>query len=82
MIFTRYGIPEDVVCNDCPRYSSETYAAFTRQFQFEHMTGSPHYPQSSGEAEWAVQTEKPTEKGRWPIPSPTVVSIHTLEVHI
>jgi len=41
-----------------PQYSSEAYAAFTRQFQFEHVTSSPRYPQSNREAERAVQMVK------------------------
>ena len=41
-----------------PQYSSEAYAAFARQYQFEHVTNSPRYPQSNGEAERAVQTVK------------------------
>ena len=49
---------EVVVSNNGPQYSSEAYAAFARQFRFEHVTSSPHYPQSNGEAEWAVQTVK------------------------
>ena len=57
-IFARYGIPEVVVSDNGPQYSSEAYAAFARQFQFEHVTSSPRYPQSNGEAERAVQTVK------------------------
>ena len=57
-IFARHGIPEVVVSDNGPQYSSEVYAAFARQFQFEHVTSSPHYPQSNGEAERAVQTVK------------------------
>ena len=57
-IFARYGIPEVVVSDNGPQYSSEAYAAFARQFQFEHVTSSPQYPQSNGGAERAVQTVK------------------------
>ena len=47
-----------VVSDNGPQYSSEAYAAFARQFQFEHVMSSPHYPQSNREAERAVQTVK------------------------
>ena len=57
-IFARYGIPEVVVSDNGPQYSSKAHAAFARQFQFEHVTSSPRYPQSNGEAECAVQTVK------------------------
>ena len=57
-VFARHGIPEVVVSDNGPQFSSEAYAAFARQFQFEHVTSSPRYPQSNGEAERAVQTVK------------------------
>ena len=50
--FARHGIPEVVVSDNGPQYSS---ANFARKFQFEHVTSSPHYPQANGEA---VQTVK------------------------
>ena len=53
-MFDRFGIPEVVVSDNGPQYSSEAYAAFARQYQFEHVTSSPRYPQSNGEAQ--VQT--------------------------
>ena len=52
------GIPEVVVSDNGPQYSVEVYARFAREYQFEHITSSPHYPQSNGEAEHAVQTVK------------------------
>ena len=55
-VFSRHGIPEVVVSENGPQFSSEAYAEFAKQFQFEHVTSSPHYPQSNGEAERAVQT--------------------------
>ena len=57
-MFARFRIPEVVVSDNSPQYSSEAYAAFARQYQFEHVTSSPRYPQSNGEAERAVQTVK------------------------
>ena len=43
-MFARFGIPEVVVSDNGPQYSSEAYAAFARQYQFEHVTSSPRYP--------------------------------------
>ena len=57
-IFARHGIPEVVVSDNGPQYSSEAYANFAREFQFKHVMSSPHYQQSNGEAERAVQTVK------------------------
>ena len=55
-VFARQGIPEVVVSDNGPQYFSEAYTAFAQQFQFEHVTSSPHNPQTNGEAERAVQT--------------------------
>jgi transposase InsO family protein len=63
-IFARHGIPEVVISDNGPQYSSEAYANFARKFQFELITSSPHYPQSNGEAEWAVQTVKNLESNK------------------
>ena len=51
-----------VVSDNGPQYSSEAYAIFARQFQFEHVRSSPLYPQSNGKAERAVQTVKNLKK--------------------
>ena len=57
-IFARHGVPEIMVSNNGPQYSSEAYVKFAQEFQFEHITSSPHYPQSNGESERAVKTVK------------------------
>ena len=43
-ISARHGVPEIVVSDNGPQYSSEAYAKFAQEFQFEPITSSPHYP--------------------------------------
>ena len=54
-IFSRYGVPETVITDNIPQYSSEALQ-FATEYGFHHMTSSPHHPQSIGEAERVVQT--------------------------
>ena len=57
-IFARHGIPEVVVSNNGPQYSSAEYTQSAREYGFSHVTSSPLYPQGNGEAERAVRTVK------------------------
>jgi hypothetical protein len=57
-IFSRQGIPEEVVSDNGPQYSSDEFATFARKWEFKHTTSSPKYPQSNGFAERMVQTVK------------------------
>lgn len=57
-IFSRQGIP-CVVMSDCgPQFSSHNFRQFSSEWNFTHITSSPHYPQSNGQVERTVQTVK------------------------
>ena len=57
-IFATHGIPDVVISDNGPQYSSEYFTSFSKSYGFTHCTSSPLYPQSNGEAERAVQTVK------------------------
>jgi transposase InsO family protein len=53
-IFSRQGIPRTLVTDNGPQYVSEQFRKFEAEYQFEHITSSPRYPQSNGMAERGV----------------------------
>ena len=56
--FSRHGIPDVLVSDNGPQYVSEEFQAFAQEWEFRHVTSSPHYPKSKGKAESAVKTWK------------------------
>ena len=57
-IFARHGISEVVRSDNGPQFSAEEFTKFANCFGFQHVTSSPRYPQSNGQVERMVQTEK------------------------
>ena len=57
-LFARNGIPEILRSDNGPQYSSQEFSQFMRSYGEEHITSSPTYPQSNGQAERMVQTVK------------------------
>ena len=57
-IFARHGIPQEMVTDNGPQYSSREFSKFAETYGFIHTTSSPKFPQSNGEAERGVQTIK------------------------
>ena len=57
-IFARHGIPETVMSDNGPQFTSAAYESFSKKYEFDHNTSSPYFPQCNGEAERAVRTIK------------------------
>ena len=57
-IFAHHGIPQTVLSDNGPQYSSDQFTTFSQQYGFTHIMSSPKYPQANGEAERAVRIIK------------------------
>ena len=56
--FARHGIPDTVVSDNGPQFSSQQFRLFSRSWSFRHVTSSPGHSQSNGAAEAAVKVAK------------------------
>ena len=57
-MFARWGICDKITTDNSPQFSSDVFRKFAEDYGFEHITSSPGFPQSNGEAERAVQMAK------------------------
>ena len=58
LIFSEYGWPETLISDNGPCYTTGVFTNLMRKYSVNHITGSPHYPQSNGVAEKYVQIVK------------------------
>ena len=64
-IFSEHGTPEKLISDNGPQFSSAVFESFKKDWNFNHVTSSPRYPQSNGFIERQVKTVKAAmEKAR------------------
>ena len=56
--FARYGIPDQVIIDNGPQFTSDEFADFSRTCYFEHLTSSPGNSKANGKAESGLKTAK------------------------
>ena len=57
-IFTKMGVPNTIVSDGGPQYTSAEFRDFMKDWQIEHKVSSSRTPQSNGMAERCVRTMK------------------------
>lgn len=57
-VFAIHGIPRVLISDNARQFTSYQFESFRKEWEFKHITSSPHYPQSNGFIERTVQTVK------------------------
>lgn len=57
-VFSRYGLPQQVVSDNGPQFIAEEFEQFLRNNGVKHIRSAPYHPASNGAAERLVQTAK------------------------
>ena len=58
VVLSEYGWPETIVSDNGPCCSAEAFTKLMKDYSVNHITFSPHYPQSNGLAERYVHIMK------------------------
>jgi hypothetical protein len=45
-IFAHYGIPKELYTDNSPEYTAPSFKHFSNEWDFKHITSSPHFSQS------------------------------------
>ena len=57
-LFSKYGLPEQLVSDNGPQFVAEEFASFLKQNDVKHVKCAPYHPPSIGLAERIVRTFK------------------------
>ena len=61
-LFSRYGIPEQIVSDNGPQFHSEEFEGFTRSLGIRHYRSAVYHPATNGAVEHFVKTLKQSLK--------------------
>ena len=61
-LFSSYGLPEQIVTDNGPQFTSDEFATFLKENGIKHIRSSPYHPSSNGAAERFVRTFKEAMK--------------------
>ena len=50
-IFTRFGVPKEVVIDGGPQFMSHQFKSLLQKYHVQHMVASPYHPQANGQVE-------------------------------
>lgn len=50
-IFTRYGVPREIVSDQGPQFTSTLIAVLVNEYNIRHMKSTPYHPQENGQVE-------------------------------
>ena len=56
--FSRHGIPDILVSDNGPQFTSHEFHQFSQVWEFQHVTSSPHHHKSNGKAESGVKVSR------------------------
>ena len=63
--FCLTAVPDVLWSDGCPQFTSKLFNDFAAQWDFEHQTSSPRYPQSNGKIEATVKSMKKLLAASW-----------------
>jgi len=73
-IFALRGVPDKIVGDNGPQFSSELFCKFSQEYDVKHTNTSPYYPQANGEEESGVRITKKILRQRDPFLALTCMS--------
>ena len=65
-IFVRWGVPDEILNDNRPQFSSEQFRKFSQDYDFKHFSISPYYPQANSEGKSGVHIAKKILRQRDP----------------